>query len=111
MGYNRTYSTHTIHTLVCATVCLHWHVECPQFYVLQIQDLQTNAKRKFSHGEYHDRDLLFARTEGYIMNKGDHIGGFNFGSTIVLAFEAPEDFKFLVQAKDKVKYGEALGSL
>ena len=45
------------------------------------------------------------------MNKGDHIGGFNFGSTIVLAFEAPEDFKFLVQAKDKVKYGEALGSL
>ena len=79
--------------------------------VLFMQDLQTNAKRKFSHGEYCDKSLLCTKTDGYVMNKGDHIGGFNFGSTIVLAFEAPEDFKFLVQAKDKVKYGEALGSL
>lgn len=76
-----------------------------------IQELHTNAKSKFSHGEYHDKELISARTCGYIMKKGDHIGGFNFGSTIVLAFEAPEDFKFLVQAKDKVKYGEPLGCL
>ena len=76
-----------------------------------MQDLHTNAKQKFSLGEYYDKDLMCAKSHGYVMNKGDHIGGFNFGSTIVLAFEAPENFKFLVQAKDKVKYGEPMGTL
>lgn len=47
---------------------------------------------------------------GYPMNKGNQIGGFKLGSTIVLVFEAPDNFKFNLQLGQKVKLGQALGS-
>ena len=43
--------------------------------------------------------------------KGHEFGEFNFGSTIVLVFEAPKNFKFCVQEGEKVKIGETLGDL
>lgn len=45
------------------------------------------------------------------MRKGEHLGEFNLGSTIVLIFEAPKDFNFSLQAGQKIRFGEALGSL
>lgn len=41
--------------------------------------------------------------------KGKEFGEFNFGSTIVLIFEAPENFTFRVPEGGRVKYGEPLG--
>ena len=38
------------------------------------------------------------------------MGGFNFGSTVVLLFEAPS-FKFRVQCSERMKYGEPLGTI
>ena len=34
---------------------------------------------------------------GLDMKKGDRIGKFNLGSSIVLIFEAPSDFEFVVK--------------
>ena len=45
-----------------------------------------------------------------IYNKGDAFGHFNFGSTIVLLFEAPrhECNSFPIDVSDKLKVGEAI---
>ena len=43
------------------------------------------------------------------MKKGEYFGEFNLGSTIVLIFEAPENFQFSLGGEgSKVKVGEAI---
>lgn len=46
---------------------------------------------------------------GYPLTKGEEIGGFKLGSTVVLAFEAPDNFKFDLEIGQKIKMGETLG--
>lgn len=43
------------------------------------------------------------------MTRGEMMGEFNLGSTIVLLFEAPENFQFTVQGDQKVRFGEPIG--
>ncbi|XP_070331713.1 phosphatidylserine decarboxylase proenzyme, mitochondrial isoform X1 [Odocoileus virginianus] len=75
------------------------------------RDLHTNSPR-YSKGSYNDFSFVtHANKEGIPMRKGEHLGEFNLGSTIVLIFEAPKDFNFKLQAGQKIRFGEALGSL
>ncbi|XP_049644955.1 phosphatidylserine decarboxylase proenzyme, mitochondrial isoform X1 [Suncus etruscus] len=75
------------------------------------QDLHTNSPR-YSKGSYNDFSFVNrANKTGIPMRKGEHLGEFNLGSTIVLIFEAPKDFDFKLQAGQKIRFGEALGSL
>lgn len=46
---------------------------------------------------------------GYPLTKGSEVGGFKLGSTVVLAFEAPDNFKFDLELGQKIKMGESLG--
>lgn len=46
---------------------------------------------------------------GYPITKGQEIGGFKLGSTVVLVFEAPDNFKFDLQNGQQVKMGQSLG--
>ncbi|RCK60943.1 Phosphatidylserine decarboxylase proenzyme 1, mitochondrial [Candida viswanathii] len=46
---------------------------------------------------------------GYPLTKGQDIGGFKLGSTVVLIFEAPDNFKFDLEIGQKVKVGQSLG--
>jgi phosphatidylserine decarboxylase len=45
---------------------------------------------------------------GIRLSKGDQLGCFNLGSSIVLVFQAPKDFQFQVQPGDKVYFGQPL---
>lgn len=62
---------------------------------------------RYLYGSYSDRPMKTS-SDGR-MSKGDHIGVFNMGSSIVLIFEAPESFEFTVTQNQTIKLGEALG--
>ncbi|XP_048370932.1 phosphatidylserine decarboxylase proenzyme, mitochondrial isoform X3 [Sphaerodactylus townsendi] len=75
------------------------------------RDLRTNSPR-YSKGSYNDFSFVTNNNkEGIPMRKGEHLGEFNLGSTIVLIFEAPKDFNFYLKPGQKINFGEALGSL
>ncbi|XP_030439181.1 phosphatidylserine decarboxylase proenzyme, mitochondrial isoform X3 [Gopherus flavomarginatus] len=75
------------------------------------RDLRTNSP-SYSKGSYNDFSFITNNNkEGIPMRKGEHLGEFNLGSTIVLIFEAPKDFNFHLKPGQKIRFGEALGSL
>lgn len=84
--------------------------------VLIAQELQTNTPR-YSKGSFHDHSYIadqtvkFAGEGGVALQKGESVGEFNLGSTIVLLFEAPKDFSFNLQPGQRIRVGEGLGSL
>ncbi|XP_018518635.1 phosphatidylserine decarboxylase proenzyme, mitochondrial isoform X2 [Lates calcarifer] len=89
------------------------------------QELQTNAPH-YSKGSFHDRNYVAADDqvlrvageggavpvdgEGVALHRGEAVGEFNLGSTIVLLFEAPKDFNFHLQPGQRIRVGEGLGS-
>ena len=66
--------------------------------------LNTNKIMSPKRSVY-DFDL---ENDGKVLKKGDPVGEFNLGSTIVLIFEAPKDFRFDLQTEQKIKYGEKI---
>lgn len=65
-------------------------------------ELRTNTKGK--------RNIVNERDLQASYQKGDLFGQFNMGSTIILLFEAPKDFKFDMAAGDRVLVGQALSA-
>jgi phosphatidylserine decarboxylase len=39
------------------------------------------------------------------------MGGFKLGSTVVLVFEAPENFRFCIEQGQKIKLGDSIGNV
>ncbi|GAB1607222.1 hypothetical protein Ahia01_001005600 [Argonauta hians] len=72
-------------------------------------ELATNTWKK-PDGNDTDKYLPNEQCPGIQVGKGDLFGEFNLGSTIVLIFEAPKDFQFNVEAGQRIKYGEAIGT-
>lgn len=77
------------------------------------RELHTNVTEGATHGTVAAAtyDTASRLLGGQPLAKGDEMGGFLLGSTIVLVFEAPDNFDFNVGAGDKVHVGEALGAV
>ncbi|XP_028762636.1 phosphatidylserine decarboxylase proenzyme 1, mitochondrial isoform X3 [Neltuma alba] len=85
-------------------------------------ELKTNKPRKkFLHSEPPEERVYKPEGVGKMLSKGDELGAFNMGSTVVLVFQAPisklleggggssPEFNFSVRRGDRVRVGEALG--
>ena len=79
-----------------------------------LQELKTNQKGCYVMGQFSDKPLpgggvAGRRERGMKLVKGQKLGNFQMGSSIVLVFEAPQGFEFCVEPGDSVKYGQPLG--
>ncbi|CAK4081951.1 unnamed protein product [Aphanomyces euteiches] len=72
-------------------------------------DFATNKLRDF----YLTKEWGSCDTKKYesqqLVTRGDQVAQFKLGSTVVLVFEAPDDFKFTSEPGDKVRYGASIG--
>jgi len=76
---------------------------------LFLQELQTNTGKKYPAGSYYDKVITNDDGQSVHVTKGEMFGEFNLGSTIVLIFEAPNNYKFSVEPGQKVQYGKSIG--
>ncbi|KAF9904090.1 phosphatidylserine decarboxylase 1 [Lobosporangium transversale] len=77
------------------------------------KELRTNSREdRFKRGY---GELLYSGVSrllnGQPLRVGEEMGGFKLGSTVVLVFEAPQNFKFVIEPGQRVKMGQALGRL
>uniref|UniRef100_UPI00358FE89D phosphatidylserine decarboxylase proenzyme, mitochondrial isoform X2 n=1 Tax=Myxine glutinosa TaxID=7769 RepID=UPI00358FE89D len=73
-------------------------------------DLETNKPRYMKGSSLNFSYSPEAEEPGIELKKGEDLGEFNLGSTIVVIFEAPKDFTFSLDRGQKVRFGEALGT-
>lgn len=83
--------------------------------------LRTNQPRKkVLQSDAPEERVYEPKDRGVLLKKGDEVGAFNMGSTVVLVFQAPalkkhedqessSEFRFCVGKGDKIRMGEALG--
>jgi phosphatidylserine decarboxylase len=74
--------------------------------------LRTNRKEDLATGTYTEVSYKSAskRLGGKPVCRGEEVGGFYLGSTVVLVFEAPSNFKFTLEQGQTVKMGQAIGT-
>ncbi|XP_054725223.1 phosphatidylserine decarboxylase proenzyme, mitochondrial [Anastrepha obliqua] len=77
------------------------------------ENLKTNRWMGLKLGAHADRDIYdeVVLSDSKTLGRGELLGQFNMGSTIVLLFEAPRNFHFNIKTGQKVQMGQPLGTL
>ncbi|KAF8603760.1 phosphatidylserine decarboxylase [Ceratobasidium sp. AG-I] len=75
--------------------------------------LRTNLRRRPPPGAFIEAHYTQASAllRGQPLTRGQEMGGFKLGSTVVMVFEAPRGFQFTVKPGEKVKVGQAFGDV
>jgi len=74
------------------------------------QNNNSGPKAKRSASVSYNKSNMFRQNEmGVTVNKGDEMGRFNMGSTVVVIFETEPNFKLNVEAGERVVYGQRVG--
>lgn len=80
-----------------------------------IKALRTNVGSRRGHPVGTFTEAVYSAASpilnGQPLIKGEEMGGFCLGSTVVLVFEAPYNFDFFVSAGQKIKVGQKLGDV
>lgn len=71
---------------------------------LKTQELLSKLESPDS-GPYHRNRTFTVNQNGVFLRKGEELGMFEMGSTIVLLFESPKDRHFINKEGDKVVLG------
>lgn len=72
--------------------------------------LKTNRLRDITN--HCGGDLSWKKyPEAVHLDAGGTLGGFKMGSTVVIVFEAPENFKFSISQQDLVRVGQPIGEV
>ena len=53
--------------------------------------------------------ILIDRLPNEYIKKGEEVGHFRMGSSIVMVFEAPEEFEWTVKVGERIRVGQSLG--
>jgi len=75
--------------------------------------LRTNLRRRPPPGSFIEAHYTQASAllRGQPLTRGQEMGGFKLGSTVVMVFEAPRGFSFTVKPGEKVKVGQKMGDV
>ncbi|KAG8744177.1 phosphatidylserine decarboxylase 1 [Ceratobasidium sp. 414] len=75
--------------------------------------LRTNLRRRPPPGAFVEAHYTQASAllRGQPLTRGQEMGGFKLGSTVVMVFEAPRGFDFTIKPGEKVKVGQRMGDI
>ncbi|CAE6513649.1 unnamed protein product [Rhizoctonia solani] len=77
------------------------------------KNLRTNLRKRPPPGAFVEAHYTQASAllRGQPLARGHEMGGFKLGSTVVMVFEAPPNFRFMIKPGEKVKVGQAFGDV
>ncbi len=79
---------------------------------MTLKDFETNSKKDQNLIIPHGTPKSIVLCDPFVgVQKGQEMGGFKLGSTIVLVFEAPNTFAFDVKEGDTVRVGQSIGNM
>jgi len=73
---------------------------------------QVVKRKAVKYGVYTEQsyDHISPLIKGIPIHRGEELGGFQMGSTVVLVFEAPKSFKFNIKPHQKINVGEDISN-